>query len=169
MSPKDYKPGRPWIAAVMMQQLKRGNPAQGPAAEDVSEIEGMARAAKTAGGQEASGTLVPAQTKEAASALRGTPNDTVSNPYYDYSTDSLYVGASNGTLHKFNPAFGGTPAEVVGSGWPLTLNASYVPSSPVNALSTPAGTSQIYFQTLYTAGTSPCTGICAVQASQAAP
>jgi hypothetical protein len=290
-----------WLKIVnepryIMQQLKRGSPAQGPSAEDVGRIEEMARAGKTAGGQEASESPNPAQAKEAASALTGfalstawpggkarpekikkdwdealgattapsyasfpakwsfntttascandfviyptgqtgsgtqasiiayynlysgctgtvpevdwayntggtvalapvfsakgsqiaivqtsgtaatlalltfpltppgtgtlaapatptsvtaanyptctapcmttisfsgTPNDTVSNPYYDYSTDSLYVGASNGTLHKFKPVFGGTPAEVVGSGWPLTLNANYAPTNPV--------------------------------------
>jgi hypothetical protein len=37
-----------------------------------------------------------------------------------------------------------------------------------NGVSTPAGTSQIYFETL-NVGTTPCTGICAVQASQTAP
>jgi hypothetical protein len=36
-------------------------------------------------------------------------------------------------------------------------------------VATPAGTSQIYFVTQSTAGTTPCTGICAVQASQSAP
>jgi len=61
------------------------------------------------------------------------PNDALSNPWYDYTSgsDTLYVGADNGTLHKFHPVFGGTPAEVTTSPWPVTLNASYDPSSPV--------------------------------------
>jgi hypothetical protein len=38
-----------------------------------------------------------------------------------------------------------------------------------NALTTPSGTSQIYFLTQDTSGTVTCSGICGVQASQAAP
>lgn len=64
-------------------------------------------------------------------ALNGNPNDLTSSPYYDWGTDSLYVGDSAGNLHKFNPVFAGVPAEVVGSGWPLTLNSSNSVSSPV--------------------------------------
>ena len=32
----------------------------------------------------------------------GNPNNTNSSPYYDYYGDTLYVGADNGTLHKFS-------------------------------------------------------------------
>ena len=53
--------------------------------------------------------------------LNGSPNDTQSNPYYDYLTDSLYVGDSVGKLHKFSPVFNGAPAEVTTS-WPVQLN-----------------------------------------------
>jgi hypothetical protein len=51
--------------------------------------------------------------------LSGT-NDTWSSPYYDSSTDSLYVGDAAGKLHKFNPVFNGIPAEVTSS-WPVQL------------------------------------------------
>jgi hypothetical protein len=61
----------------------------------------------------------------------GTPNDTLSNPWYDYASDSIYVGASNGTLHKFNPVFTGIPQEVTTSPWPVTLDATNTPASPV--------------------------------------
>jgi hypothetical protein len=55
-------------------------------------------------------------------ALNGNPNDTWSNPFYDYANDSLYVGDSAGQLHKFNPVFRGAPAEVVSAGvWPVQL------------------------------------------------
>jgi hypothetical protein len=54
-----------------------------------------------------------------------------SSPFYDYTSDSLWVAGNNGLLHKFSPVFNGTPAEVVGSGWPVTLNASYIATSPV--------------------------------------
>jgi hypothetical protein len=57
-----------------------------------------------------------------------------------------------------------------------TLNTSAVTySAPTggliidNLLTSPTGASNIYFQTIDTNGSSPCTGICAVQASQAAP
>ena len=66
--------------------------------------------------------------------LSGSPNDTGSNPYYDYLTDSLYVGDSGGKLHKFNPVFNGTPAEVTGT-WPVqlknTVNDTNQTASPV--------------------------------------
>jgi hypothetical protein len=68
-------------------------------------------------------------------ALNGSHNDLTSNPYYDYGTDSLYVGDSSGALHKFHPVFNGTAgtpfAEVTISGWPLTLNAANSPTSPL--------------------------------------
>jgi len=54
-------------------------------------------------------------------ALNGNPNDTQSNPYLDYLTDSLYVGDSVGKLHKFSPVFNGALAEVTTS-WPVQLN-----------------------------------------------
>lgn len=53
-------------------------------------------------------------------ALSGGGNDTVSNPYYDYSIDTLWVGDSLGQLHEFTPVFNGPPAEVT-SGWPVQL------------------------------------------------
>ena len=53
-------------------------------------------------------------------ALSGTPNDTWSNPYYDYGTDTLFVGDSAGKLHKFTPVFKGAPAEVTTT-WPIQM------------------------------------------------
>ena len=60
----------------------------------------------------------------------GTPNDTNSAPYPNYTGDTIYVGADNGTLHKFTGVFAGTPAEA-GSPWPSTVHASTILSSPV--------------------------------------
>ena len=54
-------------------------------------------------------------------ALTGDPNDTWSSPYYDYSTDTLFVGDSNGQLHQFTPVFNGPPAEVTTSPWPVQM------------------------------------------------
>ena len=65
----------------------------------------------------------------------GNPNDTNSSPYVDYTSDTLYVGADNGTLHKFTGVFKGAPAEA-GSPWPVTVsngttNGGLILSSPV--------------------------------------
>ena len=62
--------------------------------------------------------------------LSGSPNNTNSSPYYDYTSDVLYVGANNGTVHKFTGVFNGTPAES-GAPWPVTVLAGTILSSPV--------------------------------------
>ena len=71
-------------------------------------------------------------------AFSGGTTDTQSNPYYDYLTDSLYVGDSVGKLHKFNPVFNGTPAEVT-TNWPVqlktTVNDTNQVASPVYDIS----------------------------------
>jgi hypothetical protein len=64
----------------------------------------------------------------------GTANDTISSPFYDYSTDSMYVGDASGVLHKFIGVFwGATPAEVTSGGWPATVSTQSAPTltSPV--------------------------------------
>jgi hypothetical protein len=52
--------------------------------------------------------------------LNGSPNDTDSSPYYDYASDTLWVGDSTGKVHEFTPVFSGAPAEVT-TGWPIQL------------------------------------------------
>ena len=69
--------------------------------------------------------------------FNGSHNDTNSAPYYDYTSDVLYVGDDNGTLHKFTPVFnGGTPAEIITSPWPvaLTNSAGMQTTGPVFAI-----------------------------------
>lgn len=61
----------------------------------------------------------------------GNPNDSNSSPFYDYGADVLYVGADNGTLHKFTGLFSGTPAEQTTGGFPATVSAGNILSSPV--------------------------------------
>lgn len=61
----------------------------------------------------------------------GNPNNTNSSPYYVYYDDVLYVGADNGTLHKFTGVFAGTPAEVTTAGWPVTVSTGNMLTSPV--------------------------------------
>jgi hypothetical protein len=64
-------------------------------------------------------------------AFSGAANDTNSSPFYDYSSDTLYVGDDNGSLHKFQPVFRlGVPAEL-GSPWPVSLASGLQLTSPV--------------------------------------
>jgi hypothetical protein len=44
-----------------------------------------------------------------------------SSPYYDYDSDTMYVGDDGGNLHKFTGVFAGSPAEVTTGGWPVTM------------------------------------------------
>jgi hypothetical protein len=57
------------------------------------------------------------------------PLDSFSSPFYDYPTDTLYVGDNAGFLHKFTPVFFGTPTEVVSTTlpniWPANLDAPF--------------------------------------------
>jgi hypothetical protein len=53
-----------------------------------------------------------------------------SAPYYDYTSDSIYVGDNSGKLHKFTNVFlSGTPA-ASGSPWPVAVSSNSL-SSPV--------------------------------------
>jgi len=74
-------------------------------------------------------------------ALNGSPNDTWSAPFYDYSSDgALYVGDNSAKLHKFVGVFNSSPNECTSSYttspcpsstvWPLTLGSSAL-GSPV--------------------------------------
>jgi hypothetical protein len=58
-----------------------------------------------------------------------------SSPFYDYSTDTLYVGNNNGFLHQFTGVFKGAPAEVVSiagaTRWPALIVAGQSLTSPV--------------------------------------
>lgn len=58
-------------------------------------------------------------------------SDSISSPFYDYAHDTLYVGDASGGLHKFNPVFNGTPAEVLTSGGPWAAVSTTALSSPV--------------------------------------
>jgi hypothetical protein len=54
----------------------------------------------------------------------GSPTDTYSSPFIDYTTGTAYVGDDAGGMHKFTNVFmAGTPAEAT-SPWPVTLNTS---------------------------------------------
>jgi hypothetical protein len=51
-----------------------------------------------------------------------TTNDTTSSVFFDFSGDTAWVGDSRGWVHRFNPVFTGTPAEVRTSPWPVQVN-----------------------------------------------
>jgi hypothetical protein len=66
-------------------------------------------------------------------------DDTLSSVFYDYSSDTAYVGDSAGFLHQFTPVFLGVLAEVRTGGWPVQVNSgSLTPAltSPVHDFAT---------------------------------
>ncbi len=63
-------------------------------------------------------------------AFNGGADDTNSSPFYNYTTDILYVGDNSGKVHKFTGVFYGTPTEVTTT-WPITVNAGTTLTSPV--------------------------------------
>lgn len=73
-----------------------------------------------------SGCTAPCMTTLSFSGT--TRSDSISSPFYDYGSDTLYVGDASGGLHKFHPVFNGTPTEV---GTPWATVSTTVLSSPV--------------------------------------
>jgi Ice-binding-like len=65
--------------------------------------------------------------------LRGNDTDTNSSIFYDYSSDTAYVGDDKGVLHQFHPVFKGAPAEVTAGAWPVQVNPTNITplASPV--------------------------------------
>ncbi|MGA2237459.1 MAG: hypothetical protein ABSG23_18520, partial [Terriglobales bacterium] len=77
-------------------------------------------------GTSATSPVVPGTGNNAADiaiTLNGGVNVSASSPFVDYEDDIAYVGDDNGILHKFTPVFNGTPAEVIGGGWPVTVDS----------------------------------------------
>jgi hypothetical protein len=48
--------------------------------------------------------------------------DSNSSIFYDYSSDTAYIGDDGGWLHQYTPFFNGKPAEVRTGGWPVQVN-----------------------------------------------
>jgi hypothetical protein len=63
--------------------------------------------------------------------FNGTPNDTLSSPYYDFVNDIVYVGDNSGKVHKFTGVFLGTPAETTTGGWPAAVGSGGILNSPL--------------------------------------
>jgi hypothetical protein len=67
--------------------------------------------------------------------------DTISEPFYDFTNDVLYVGDNNGAVHKFIDVFTGgatAPTEDTtndgvtgGTAWPITVNLGATLTSPI--------------------------------------
>jgi hypothetical protein len=109
----------------------------------------------------------------------GSPADTYSSPYYDPSSDTIYVGDDAGKLHQFTPVFKGALKEVTTGGWPVTVNANASLGSPVFYNTGNASTSYVFVgdypinfasncQPNVTNSNSPCGYLYAVNASTAA-
>jgi hypothetical protein len=61
-------------------------------------------------------------------------NDTSSSVFYDFGSDTAFVGDDSGKVHQFSGVFKGTPAEVT-SGWPVSVGSSALTSTVHDASS----------------------------------
>jgi hypothetical protein len=68
----------------------------------------------------------------ASVAFSPTANDTRSSPWIDYSADTVYVGADNGSVYQITGVFHGTPT-ISGSPWPVSAGATLVTSPVLDA------------------------------------
>src|SRR5439155_20375780 len=71
------------------------------------------------------GPAIPGTNNNAGDAVIsfGATGDTISSPFPDYNTDSVYVGAADGKLYKFTGVFNGTPA-LAAAPWPFTITTA---------------------------------------------
>ncbi|MGA3213454.1 MAG: hypothetical protein ABSD20_19280, partial [Terriglobales bacterium] len=66
------------------------------------------------------------------------PTDTNSAAFYDYNSDSAFVGDDDGGIHLFHPVLNGTLAEVTTSGWPFQMQDLAYFGFPQGAASSPS-------------------------------
>ncbi len=107
------------ILRILKWKSGEGSGAGSPAPVDVN-ISGSPWSACTAG-----------DSCMASITFSGAAEDTNSAPFYDYTTDVLYVGDNAGVMHKFTGVFLGTPTEVTTSPWPITVDSGAVLTGPV--------------------------------------
>lgn len=69
------------------------------------------------------GDCTPGSSCMTTLVLSTTHNDSHSSAFIDYANDVAYVADDGGFLHKIASVFGGTPTEVTGGGWPLSVTA----------------------------------------------
>ena len=72
----------------------------------------------------------------------GNDTDTNSSIFYDYSSDTGYVGDDKGVLHRFHPVFKGTPAEVTAGAWPVQVNPTNI--TPLASPTFDSGTGNVF-------------------------
>ena len=52
--------------------------------------------------------------------------------YYDYGSDTAFVGDNAGMIHQFSGVFKGPPAEVTSGGWPVNTIKGNILTSAVH-------------------------------------
>jgi len=68
--------------------------------------------------------VAPCTTQRTLRDPGGTPDqDTNSSVFYDYGSDTAYVGDDAGYVHKFTPVFNGVLFEIKTGGWPVLVNS----------------------------------------------
>ncbi|MFZ0734007.1 MAG: hypothetical protein WAM79_16925 [Candidatus Sulfotelmatobacter sp.] len=60
-------------------------------------------------------------------------NDTGSSVYYDYFSDTAWVGDDSGKLHEYTGIFKGTPTEIMSGGWPASVSSKKLTGAVYNA------------------------------------
>ena len=110
------------ILRILKWKAGEGSGAGYPSAVDITVAPGGTWAAD----------CLPGNSCMSSITFSGGFNDTNSSPYYDYATDTLYVGDNTGRLHKFTGVFNDTsaPAEVT-TGWPIPVHVGNSLTSPV--------------------------------------
>jgi hypothetical protein len=58
-------------------------------------------------------------------------DDSLSAPFYDYGSDTLYAGDNSGNLHRFTGVFNGSPAETTTLPWPIAVHSTHQLLGPV--------------------------------------
>ncbi|MGC1617815.1 MAG: hypothetical protein WA765_04945 [Candidatus Acidiferrum sp.] len=110
------------ILHVLQWKAGEGTGAGYPVAPDITVTSGDVWSADCTAGNSCISSL----------AFSGGFNDTNSSPFYNYVTDTLYVGDIDGNVHKFTGVFGDNSVLTeVTTGWPITVNAGTTLTSPV--------------------------------------
>lgn len=110
------------ILHVLQWKAGEGTGAGYPVAPDITVTPGDVWSADCAAGNSCISSL----------AFSGGFNDTNSAPFYNYVTDTLYVGDIDGNVHKFTGVFGDSSVLTeVTTGWPIAVDAGANLTSPV--------------------------------------
>ncbi|MGC1616727.1 MAG: hypothetical protein WA736_18775 [Candidatus Acidiferrum sp.] len=107
---------------ILKWQAGQGTGAGYPATPDIT----------VGAGDTWSNDCLPGNSCMIALRFNGPFNDTGSSPYYDYTTDTIYVGDDSSRVHKFIGVFNdnAVPTEVT-TGWPIQVHGASNLTSPV--------------------------------------